>query len=96
MPDDARTPGRRGRRQALHPEQPTPRDVILQRAAGQIDTAEMLQTLCAMPMTAKVPGPRSGTDGAASMTGTARQLMAAFHQGLLTEQEYEAVRSARK
>jgi len=87
---------RRLKRRALESRNAEPREVILQRAAGQISSAEMLERLGAMPLTVKVPGRRSAYDGAATATGTAKQLVNALHQGLLTEAEYEQLRTARR
>lgn len=86
---------RRLRRRALAPEVVSPREVILRRAAGLIDSREMIETLSTMPLTAKVPGRSGAYDGAAAASGTAKQLMAALQDGLLTEGEYESVRTAR-
>jgi hypothetical protein len=86
---------RRLKRHALVPGSVSPREVILRRAAGLIDSQQMIETLKTMPLTAKVPGRSGAYDGAAMATGTAKQLMAALQDGLLTEGEYEAVRNAR-
>lgn len=86
---------RRLKRRVLATTRLSPREVILRRAAGTIGSQEMLDTLSTMPLTAKVPGRSGAYDGAATATGTAKQLMAALRDGLLTEDEYEAVRYAR-
>lgn len=65
---------RRLKRRALESRSIEPRDVILQRAAGQINTSQMLEQLSAMPLTVKTPGRRGAYDGAAIITGTAKQL----------------------
>ncbi|MCC7127549.1 MAG: hypothetical protein IT192_01870, partial [Microbacteriaceae bacterium] len=70
------------------------RDVILQRRVGAIDTEEMLRRLTAMRLTVRAPGKRGAVDGAASVTGTAKQLVAALREGMITEAEYEAIRRA--
>ncbi len=87
---------RRLKRRALESRSIEPRDVILQRAAGQINTSQMLEQLSAMPLTVKTPGRRGAYDGAATITGTAKQLVNALQQGLLTEAEYEQLRTRRR
>jgi hypothetical protein len=85
---------RRLARRALTAGSRSPREVILQRKAGVIDTAVMIDELARMTMTQRTPGRRAAFDNAASTTGTAKQLISALHEGLLTEEEYEAVRTA--
>ena len=87
---------RRLKRRALESRSVEPREVILQRAAGQITTKQMLEQLRSMPLTAKTPGRRGAYDGAATATGTAKQLVNALQQGLLTEAEYEQLRITRR
>ncbi|WP_187977910.1 hypothetical protein [Mycetocola sp. JXN-3] len=70
------------------------RDIVLDRQSGTITTEEMIRKLSALSLTAHTPGTRGAYDGAASATGTARQLMAVLRDGLITEAEYEAVRQA--
>lgn len=70
------------------------RDIVLDRQSGTITTEEMIRRLSALSLTAHTPGTRGAYDGAASATGTARQLMAVLRDGLITEAEYEAVRQA--
>ncbi|RLP81379.1 hypothetical protein D9V34_12200 [Mycetocola lacteus] len=70
------------------------RDIVLDRQSGTISTEEMIRRLSALSLTAHTPGTRGAYDGAASATGTARQLMAVLRDGLITEAEYEAVRQA--
>lgn len=72
----------------------TPREIILQRSAGEISTTEMLHLLTGMNFTSSTPRKRSATDGAAGALGTAKQLAEALHDGLLSDDEYEAVRRA--
>jgi len=87
---------RRLRRRKLQSDGLEPRDVILQRATGQITTEQMLNRLGALPLTANAPGRSGDYDGAATTTGTAKQLVSAFHEGLLTEEEYEHLRAQRR
>ncbi len=83
---------RRLKRRPLRSQAAGPRDVILQRRVGAIDTEEMLRRLTAMRLTVRAPGKRGAVDGAASVTGTAKQLVAALREGMITEAEYEAIR----
>ncbi len=83
---------RRLRRRALRTQAVGPRDLILQRRVGAIGTEEMIRRLAAMRLTVKSPGKRAAADGAASTTGTAKQLVAALREGLITEAEYETIR----
>jgi len=85
---------RRLKRRGLDTERTTPREVILQRDAGVISTRKMIDTLAGMSMTSRTPRKAAGYDSAATVTGTAKQLMAALREGLLSEREYESVRSA--
>lgn len=87
---------RRLKRRALESRSTDLREAILQRAAGQITTEQMLERLSAMPLTVRAPGRRSAHDAAATVTGTAKQLVNALHQGLLTEAEYEQLRTRRR
>lgn len=47
-----------------------------------------------MAMTHRIPARDSGYDSAAAQTGTAKELAAAFQDGLISEGEYETVRKA--
>lgn len=85
---------RRLSRRELHPGSGNPREVILERQVGAISSAEMIRKLGSMVLTAKAPDEECAYDAAASMRGTAKQLMTAWRDGLITEDEYEAVRSA--
>ncbi len=85
---------RRLKRRELDPERTSPREVILQRDAGVISTQKMIDTLARMSMTSRTPRKAAAYDGAATVTGTAKQLMAALREGLLSDQEYEKVRGA--
>ena len=86
---------RRLARRDLSPGPRTPREVLLERRTGLIDTRRMLDELVSMTVTYDVPDERAAHDGAATATGTAKQLVAALHEGLLSEHEYETVRMAR-
>lgn len=70
----------------------TPREVIMQRAAGEIDTARMLSELIEMSMTHRAPSKSAAFDNAATIRGAVKQVAAAFQEGLLSEAEYEQIR----
>ncbi len=85
---------RRLQRRELHARTEGAREVILQRKTGAITTEEMLQKLGELRLRTRTPGRRAAFDAAASPGGPAKQLMAALRAGLLTEDEYEAIRAA--
>lgn len=85
---------RRLSRRRLTESQPSPREIVSRRQAGQIDSEEMVRELSEMHMTHRTPSRNSAYDAAAAMTGTAKELAAAFQDGLITEDEYERVRKA--
>lgn len=86
---------RRLKRRELHARRPGPRDVALERLAGDLTSEQMIKKLTEMRLTAGTPGKAGAYDGAASATGTKKQLMEALREGLLTDDEYEAVRAGR-
>lgn len=65
---------------------------------GRIDARRRQAVVRAtlLPLTVKTPGRRGAYDGAATTTGTAKQLVNALQQGLLTEAEYEQLRTRRR
>jgi hypothetical protein len=85
---------RRLSRRDLTAKRPSPREVISRRDSGQIDSEAMVRELSVMQMSHRTPKRAAAFDNAASATGTAKELAAAFQDGLLSEQEYEAVRKA--
>lgn len=85
---------RRLTRRGLTASRPSPREVISQRQAGLIDSDAMVRELSTMAMTHRIPARDSGYDSAAAQTGTAKELAAAFQDGLISEREYETVRKA--
>lgn len=85
---------RRLSRRELTTDRPSPREVISQRDGGQIDSEQMVRELSRMRMTHRTPKRGGAYDSAASATGTAKELAAAFQDGLISEQEYETVRKA--
>jgi hypothetical protein len=54
----------------------------------------MMQELSGLTYTSVVPGHEASFDGAASSSGSARQLAASFQEGLLSKDEYETLRSS--
>lgn len=85
---------RRLSRRTLTTKRPSPREVISRREGGQIDSETMLRELSSMALTHRTPKRGAAFDGAASATGTTKELAAAFQDGLLSEVEYETVRRA--
>ncbi|ROP61111.1 hypothetical protein [Curtobacterium sp. ZW137] len=85
---------RRLTRRGLTASHPSPREVISQRQAGLIDSDTMVRELSTMAMTHRTPARDAGYDSAAAQTGTAKELAAAFQDGLISEGEYETVRKA--
>lgn len=85
---------RRLTRRGLTAARPSPREVISQRQAGLIDSDTMVRELSTMAMTHRTPARDAGYDSAAAQTGTAKELAAAFQDGLISEGEYETVRKA--
>ncbi|MCP3426393.1 hypothetical protein NBM05_10365 [Rothia sp. AR01] len=85
---------RRLARRTLTETRPSPREIMLRRRAGMTSDRQMLHELIHFPYTVRLPEDLSAHDGAATILGTARQLMEAFHEGLLDEREYEEVRRA--
>lgn len=67
----------------------SPEEVILERAVGAVSTAEMIKVLQGMRYTAAPPPEAAWFDPATGSSGTIKQLVRAFQDGLLTEQEYE-------
>ncbi|UAJ78990.1 Lrp/AsnC family transcriptional regulator [Leifsonia sp. ZF2019] len=82
------------RREVVPATEVTPREIILQRSTGEISSTEMLKLLKGMTFSSSTPRKRSATDGAAGALGTTKQLAEALHDGLLSDEEYEAVRRA--
>jgi predicted transcriptional regulator len=94
---------RRLKRRSLTPVDVSPREIALQRAAGLLSSAEMMRELSDFTYTSESPSRESAFDGAASSGGSSRQLTASFQEGLLSQEEYDAlcgsirtVRKARK
>lgn len=83
---------RRLKRRSLEPGKVDPRDLIMRRATGQITTEEMVEGLQKLRTIGRAPTRASAFDSAASVTGNARQLVNAFREGLLSEDEYETLR----
>jgi transcriptional regulator with XRE-family HTH domain len=85
---------RRLKRRSFTPTEPSPREIILSRAAGVLSTKAMMDALGAMALTAEPPSASARFDGAATSTGSAKQLAASFQDGLLTKGEYEKLRKS--
>ncbi|MCC7128499.1 MAG: hypothetical protein IT192_06770 [Microbacteriaceae bacterium] len=83
---------RRLKRRSLEAGRVDPRELIMQRATGQITTEEMVEGLQKLRRIGRAPTRASAFDSAASVTGNARKLASAFREGLLSEEEYEALR----
>jgi ParB-like chromosome segregation protein Spo0J len=85
---------RRLKRRSLTPVEPTPRELILRRAAGVLTTKAMMDALSSMVITSAPPSAAARFDGGATSTGSAKQLAASFQDGLLTRNEYEKLRKS--
>jgi transcriptional regulator with XRE-family HTH domain len=85
---------RRLKRRSLTPAEPSPREIVLRRAAGVLSTKAMMDALSSMTMTSATPSEAARFDGAATSTGSAKQLAASFQDGLLTKNEYEKLRKS--
>lgn len=68
--------------------EPSPREIINQRAVGQIDTETMLNTLVSYSY---APGSYDPTGGDGFLRGDWRQIEDALVSGLITDEEYERV-----
>jgi len=85
---------RRLKRRELRPVDRGPREVILERAAGELTERQMLAELGDFALTHTRPGMDAALDGAATSGGSAKEVALAYRQGLLTEDEYEQIRLA--
>lgn len=83
---------RRIKRRSLVTAEPGPREIIMRRNAGEMSDKDMLGALTNMTLTSVVPSEEARFDGAATSSGTAKQIASAFQDGLLTKAEYERVR----
>lgn len=83
---------RRLKRRMLDAGKVDPRELIMQRATGEITTEEMIAGLQKLRRIGRAPTRASAFDSAAGVTGNARQLANAFREGLLSEDEYEELR----
>ncbi|MGG7507457.1 hypothetical protein [Plantibacter sp. YIM 135249] len=85
---------RRLKRRELTEAEPSPREIILRRATGILSTEAMMEALTHMALTSQPPKPEARFDGSATSTGTAKELASSFQEGLLSKDEYEALRKS--
>lgn len=77
----------------LAAQEPSPWSIIIQRADGLITTDEMMRILKSLHYTSHVPAPDDWDPHAAIYTpdGTIEQIGWAFDEGLLTDEEHDAL-----
>ena len=76
-------------RRTLLSKSVSPEEIILRRAVGRLTDTAMMRRLLAMTVTSSPPPFVAWFDSATSSSGTAKQLMRAYQEKLLTRDEYE-------